>query len=953
MKTNITLFRQNSKRVSVLLALFIASFNSTAKEECSINKSEAKEPMHGSVPPVGGMVPLPSTALFSATDGTNLDFWGYNAATGVLGRVFRIRNTSTSAGIDGSGPLYETTVFNNKIYGFFNTLSGISFCSLDKNGLVVIDSTTTWNPSNSGRFTEWNGKLYFVGSNSFTSGEGFHIYEFNPTGSVLTKVSSSLYDAKNSASLEIYDDGGGEKLYFAGRTSASAVTTLYRYNGSSVSAAPGFSFSSPTVMKAFNGYLYIAACPNGQDKDNRLVRYNGSSTTQVLETNTNTGSFGRDDFPYYFTVFNSKLFFQSTQKSGTSTSAPINQVLYSINTSGSITQEYDPPNTGSNGPSQLFVTGGNLYFVADDQSNSDSELFRYNSTNNVTKITNTTSKRFIQKVSPYNGGAIFFQENDATIDDEPYYTDLSSSSLTLLGDINANGASYNSGASGFISVFDGEMAPYVDAGVSSLVVGASSATVIGGGVEVYDVDNDAIALAEVRIASGFQVGDILSATGQHGITTSYNSSTGVLTLNISGSATPTHVGDVLSSVSFSTSSGGVREVQFKVQDTDGNYNITSGTDVHKVELNVVSGAISSLSFDTKPAGLNTSSGNFVGSFSINDADLGNVEFKVTNDALTTAFGSLSLAFSAADYGMQYDANNELFIGMSASPFTYPKYLAIKAVNSFNFVSFDAIDRSWDSFDEYIVTGFLNGVQQFQETLSTDAKSKTTLSLNTSNSSVLVDEVRIDGNYTGYGTTGFSASLDNFLMQIPSSNTAPVASSVSVSGTLQVGETLTGSYTYSDADSDSESGSTFKWYRSDDAIGTNKIAISGATSTTYALAAADSGKYISFEVIPNDGTTAGSAAESSLQGDVKKLTVSIAGSSMISCYGGANGEIDLTVINGTAPYTVNWGSGSGNSTTISGLSSGSYTISVTDSNGVSTTTSITITQPDSLDPGKIQ
>ncbi|QJD84708.1 S-layer homology domain-containing protein [Cohnella herbarum] len=95
--------------------------------------------------------------------------------------------------------------------------------------------------------------------------------------------------------------------------------------------------------------------------------------------------------------------------------------------------------------------------------------------------------------------------------------------------------------------------------------------------------------------------------------------------------------------------------------------------------------------------------------------------------------------------------------------------------------------------------------------------------------------------------------------------APKALHVRILGTAQVGSTLTGRYTYSDANSDAEGTSSFKWYRSDDALGTNKTAISGASSTSYTLRAADLGKHISFEVTPiaKTGTTTGSAVESGL------------------------------------------------------------------------------------------
>ena len=57
------------------------------------------------------------------------------------------------------------------------------------------------------------------------------------------------------------------------------------------------------------------------------------------------------------------------------------------------------------------------------------------------------------------------------------------------------------------------------------------------------------------------------------------------------------------------------------------------------------------------------------------------------------------------------------------------------------------------------------------------------------------------------------------------NATPVASSVNITGTPNVGAILTGHYTYTDADNDPEGTSTFRWLR-------DGVAITGATSTTY-------------------------------------------------------------------------------------------------------------------------
>ena len=111
---------------------------------------------------------------------------------------------------------------------------------------------------------------------------------------------------------------------------------------------------------------------------------------------------------------------------------------------------------------------------------------------------------------------------------------------------------------------------------------------------------------------------------------------------------------------------------------------------------------------------------------------------------------------------------------------------------------------------------------------------------------------------------------------------PVATNVTISGNLFLNETLTGNYTYTDPENDAEAGSTYKWYRSDDGAGLNKAEIIGAANTTYLLANADIGKFISFEVTPNDGNGFGLAVESNLSGAiVQSATVSTDNASSIA------------------------------------------------------------------------
>jgi len=120
---------------------------------------------------------------------------------------------------------------------------------------------------------------------------------------------------------------------------------------------------------------------------------------------------------------------------------------------------------------------------------------------------------------------------------------------------------------------------------------------------------------------------------------------------------------------------------------------------------------------------------------------------------------------------------------------------------------------------------------------------------------------------------------------------------------------------------------------------------GSVSISYAVisdAGLEAGTY-SVTVTDNNGCTA-TASVTITQPGVLHDSIVTASTVNVACYGTNTGSATVGVNYGTLPYTYSWSAGEGNNATASGLTAGTYTVTVTDNCGVSDIASVTITQP---------
>jgi hypothetical protein len=121
----------------------------------------------------------------------------------------------------------------------------------------------------------------------------------------------------------------------------------------------------------------------------------------------------------------------------------------------------------------------------------------------------------------------------------------------------------------------------------------------------------------------------------------------------------------------------------------------------------------------------------------------------------------------------------------------------------------------------------------------------------------------------------------------------------------------------------------------------------ANNTTGIFTGLVAGNYI-VTATDNGGCTATTAVTIAEPSAIIASTTS----SNVSCFGGSNGGAAIYAVGGTMPYTYTWSNGT-TTQNVAGLISGTYTVTVTDANGCTISSGVTISEPSALSLSTVQ
>ncbi|MEA5604841.1 beta strand repeat-containing protein, partial [Nostoc sp. UHCC 0252] len=371
-------------------------------------------------------------------------------------------------------------------------------------------------------------------------------------------------------------DGSGYGIYAQRYTSAGvAIGVEFKVN----THTDGNQYN-PTVAMDADGDFIISWTSNGQDGSSDGIyaqRYNSSGVAIggefLVNTYTNnsqanpavamdaTGDFviswqsdGQDESGEgIYAQLNNNSGVPPTVTSGSASALTYTENATTAIDSGITVSDTDSPNLAS---ATVRITSG--FVSAEDIlafTSQNGITGSYNSTTGVLTLTGSST------VANYQAAlrSITYTNNS----DNPTLTPRTISFIVNDGAANSTAVSRN------INITAVNDAPVATATNSALAYTENATTVIDSGIIVSDVDSSNLDSAIVSISGGFvPAEDILAFTDQNGITGSYNSSTGVLTLT--GDSSVANYQIALRSITYNNSSSNpsltARTVSFTLND---------------------------------------------------------------------------------------------------------------------------------------------------------------------------------------------------------------------------------------------------------------------------------------------------------------------------------------------------------------------------------------------------
>ncbi len=165
---------------------------------------------------------------------------------------------------------------------------------------------------------------------------------------------------------------------------------------------------------------------------------------------------------------------------------------------------------------------------------------------------------------------------------------------------------------------------------------------------------------------------------------------------------------------------------------------------------------------------------------------------------------------------------------------------------------------------------------------------------------LSDLSRYGYSYQSFHNSDSGYVLLNFQFEYWVSNSAPYSNQVMISGDHSLGQILTGTYQFHDADDDPEGISQYQWYRGTQRDGSDRVPIPGAIGSRYTINNRDQDKFLFFQVTPvaSSGTITGESVLSSYSpADLMSIAISSPASKLIY-YQGDELDISGLVVMGT-------------------------------------------------------